>query len=250
MSTVTPARRLRALSRLSLGKLTVRRAAALVAAALILLGAWLYVRSSSLVAIKQVQVTGLSGADAGQVRAALSDEAVTMTTLDISAAKLKSAVSGYPAIAGVRVITHFPHGVTIEVDEQVPVATLESGGRSVAVDAGGLLLPKDSTAGLPNLSAAPDTGGNRVTAAGTLATLAVLGAAPYELLSHIAGARATTQHGVTVQLRDGPVIYFGDTTQLSLKWSAADATLANSNSAGASYIDVSAPSKPAAGTGS
>ena len=249
MTTVTPARSLRALIRLRPPRATARRAGVLLAGLLILLGAWLYVRSSGLVAIRQVRVTGLSGADAGQIDSALKNEAVTMTTLNISAAKLESAVSGYPHIARVQVSTHFPHGVTITVDEQIPVATLDSGGRTVAVDGAGRLLPRDSTAGLPSLPVAPDTGGNRVTAPGTLATLAVLRAAPYQLLPHIASARATSQHGVTVQLRNGPDLYFGDTTLLSAKWSAADAVLASSNSAGASYIDVSAPGRPAAGTG-
>jgi cell division protein FtsQ len=249
MTTAIPARGLRVLTRLRLPRLTARRIGALCAAALILLGAWLYLRSSSLVAIKSVQVVGLSGADAGQVRSALKSEAVTMTTLNVSTSKLESAVASYPHIAGVQVSTHFPHGVTIVVDEQIPVASVDAGGRTVAVDGDGLLLPKDTTAGLPNLSLAPDTGGNRVTAAGTLATLSVLAAAPYQLLPHIASARSTTKHGVAVQLRNGPVVYFGDTTQLALKWSAADATLASSDSAGASYIDVSAPNKPAAGTG-
>jgi cell division protein FtsQ len=249
LTTVTPVRSLRALTRLRLPRLTARRVGAVVVLGLILLGAWLWVRSSSLVAIRQVRITGLAGADAGQVRAALESEAVTMTTLDISTAKLESAISSYPHIAGVQVATHFPHGVTISVDEQIPVATIQAGGRTVAVDGTGLLLPRDSIAGLPGLTLAPDTGGNRVTAAGTLATLAVLAAAPYQLLPHVASAKSSQKHGVAVQLRDGPVLYFGDTTQLAAKWAAADATLANSNSAGASYIDVSAPGKPAAGTG-
>jgi cell division protein FtsQ len=249
MSAVIPARAPRVLNRLGLPRLTARRAAALFALALILLGAWLYVRSSSLVAIRQVQVRGLAGADAGQIRTALENEALTMTTLNISTAKLESSVSGYPHVAGVQVSTHFPHGVTIEVNEQIPVASVDSDGRLVAVDGAGVLLPRDSVAALAKLTTAPDAGARQVTSAGTLATLAVLGAAPYQLLDHIASARSTSRHGVTVQLRDGPVVYFGDTTQLSAKWSALDATLANPNSAGAAYIDVSAPDSPAAGAG-
>ncbi len=249
MSTAVPARRLRGLPRLSLPRLTIRRVVAVLVAGLLLLGAWLYVRSSSLVAIKQVQVTGVAGAQAGEIRAALANEAVTMTTLDVSTAKLESAVSGFPHIAGLRVSTHFPHGVTIAVNQQIPLATVTSGGRRVAVDGAGLLLPRDATAGLPSLSLAPDTAGNRVTTAGSLAALAVLRAAPYQLSSHLASARSTSHHGIAVQLRNGPVLYFGDTTQLTAKWAAADAVLASSDSAGASYIDVSAPDRPAAGTG-
>ncbi len=249
MTTVTRPRGLRVPTRVRFPRLTLRRGVALLALALLLLAAWLYVRSSGLVAIRQVQVTGLAGAEAGEIRAALADEAVTMTTLDVSTAKLEGAVANFPHIAGVHVITHFPHAVTIVVDEQTPVATVTSGGRAVAVDAAGLLLPHDATAGLPSLPLAPDTGTNHVTSSGTLATLAVLRAAPYQLLSHIASARPSSRHGITVQLRKGPVLYFGDTSQLAAKWSAASAVLASPDSAGASYIDISAPGRPAAGTG-
>jgi hypothetical protein len=54
---------------------------------------------------------------------------------------------------------------------------------------------------------------------------------------------------VIVQLRNGPQIYFGPTVQLTRKWTAVVAVLQNRDSAGASYIDVSDPSRPAAGAG-
>jgi cell division protein FtsQ len=247
MTTASLRGRTHVLPRLRLPRITTVRAGALLAVVAILVGGWFWFRSSSLVAIKQVRVTGLSGADVGQIRNALTGEALTMTTLDVSTSKLERAVSSFAHIAGVRVTTHFPHGATIAVQEQLPVATLDAGGRQVAVDRAGQLLLKISAAGLPQLATAPSVNGDQVTSAGTRATLTVLGAAPYQLLGHITSARATPSHGVTVQLRNGPVIYFGDTTQLARKWSAADGALANPNTAGASYIDVSAPSRPAAG---
>ncbi|HET9074465.1 MAG TPA: FtsQ-type POTRA domain-containing protein [Solirubrobacteraceae bacterium] len=214
----------------------------------VLAGAWLYVRSSSLVAIRQVRVTGVSGADAGAVRAAVVNASLTMTTLDLSVAKLRAALARYPHITGIAVQTHFPHGVTVHVEEEIPVAAVHAGGRLTAVDGAGRLLPREPTAGLVSLPIAPDTGGARVTAAGTLAVLTVLAAAPYRILPHVQSARSTTHHGVTVTLRDGPTLYFGDTTQARLKWSAAVAVLAHPASRGASYIDVSAPQNPAAGS--
>ena len=48
-------------------------------------------------------------------------------------------------------------------------------------------------------------------------------------------------------LRDGPQLYFGDAGRLTAKWDSAVAVLANSSSAGAAYIDVTDPSRPAAG---
>jgi hypothetical protein len=50
-----------------------------------------------------------------------------------------------------------------------------------------------------------------------------------------------------VQLRSGPSVYFGDSADLDAKWLAATEVLADPGSAGASYIDVTDPSRPAAG---
>jgi hypothetical protein len=50
-----------------------------------------------------------------------------------------------------------------------------------------------------------------------------------------------------VALRDGPQLYFGESSQLTAKWDSAVAVLANASSAGAAYIDVSDPARPAAG---
>jgi hypothetical protein len=56
-------------------------------------------------------------------------------------------------------------------------------------------------------------------------------------------------HGLTAQLRGGPAIYFGDGTEARAKWRAALEVLADPGSAGATYIDVTDPRRPAAGAG-
>ena len=239
---------LRGLRRPGLPRFSRRRLGVIVLLLAVLAGAWMYVRSSSLVAIRQVRVTGVSGADAAAVRAAVVNAALTMTTLDLSTAKLRAAVAPYPHIAGISAQTHFPHGLTVHVDEEIPIAAVRAGGHLVAVDGAGRLLPHAATGGLVSLPVAPDTGGARVTAAGTLAVLSVLAAAPYQLLPHVSEARSSVRHGVALSLRDGPTLYFGDTTQLRLKWAAAVGALADAHSRGASYIDVSAPENPAAGS--
>jgi hypothetical protein len=57
-------------------------------------------------------------------------------------------------------------------------------------------------------------------------------------------------HGLVAQIRGGPAIYFGDLTELAQKWIAASEVLADAGSAGALYIDVTDPERPAAGAGS
>jgi cell division septal protein FtsQ len=210
---------------------------------------WLWYRDSSFVKIRHVTVTGLSGPDIPQIRRALEQSALTMTTLNVQVGKLDAAVSEYSAVHSLSVTTRGHHAVLIRVDEQVPVASVNSGGELVVVDGSGQLMPQSTVAHgvLPTLSLASAPTGNQITTAGTLASLRVLQAAPYEWLAHIQTATTSTAHGVIVHLRRGPEVYFGPANQLAAKWTALSAVLRNSGSAGAQYIDVSDPQRPAAG---
>jgi hypothetical protein len=82
-----------------------------------------------------------------------------------------------------------------------------------------------------------------------VSAVTVLAAAPYQLLPRITQVTTTGDHGVVAQVRGGPELYFGDTTELRAKWIAASEVLADPGSAGALYIDVTDPARPAAGAG-
>ena len=77
----------------------------------------------------------------------------------------------------------------------------------------------------------------------------MLAAAPYQLLSKVQLASSDSTHGLVVQLRNGPRVYFGGADRLGAKWDAVAAVLAAPSSAGAAYIDVSDPARPVAGIG-
>ena len=210
---------------------------------------WLWYRNSSFVKIRRVTVVGLSGPDVPAIRAALDRSALTMTTLNVSMNQLDTAVERYPAVRSLSVTTEGSHAVLIRVNEQVPVALVTNGGELVSVAGSGQLLPQSTVPHgvLPTLALASAPSGEQITAAGTLATLAVLQAAPYQWLAHIQTARSSAAHGVILQLRKGPAVYFGLANQLAAKWNALDAVLENRGSQGAQYIDVSDPQRPAAG---
>ena len=142
------------------------------------------------------------------------------------------------------------HHTRIHVVDRIPVAVVVGSGQRIAVASDGTLL-RDVTpsSALPTLAVRVLPAGSRVTGSHALAVLAVLGAAPDQLLSHVAGATENAVHGVVVNLRSGPSLYFGDSQQLSDKWTAASAVLADSASGGAAYIDVTNPRRPAAGAG-
>jgi cell division septal protein FtsQ len=211
---------------------------------------WTWYRGSSFVKVEHVTVTGLSGPNVPQIRADLTSEALQMTTLDVSIAKLESAVSQYSYVQRLTVTSAGAHGLVIHVAEQVPVATVQVGDQTEVVDGDGTLMSSSTTHGpLPVVPLVSAPNGAAVTAAGARAAIAVLAAAPYALLAHVASATSSSAHGVIVQLRNGPQLYFGPASQLEQKWTAAVAVLQNKTSVGASYIDVTDPQRPAAGSG-
>lgn len=227
-----------------------RRALAAVAVLLVILGGvYLWLRDSSLVAVQKVRVVGVSGPDAAQIRAALATAARNMTTLDVQMGQLQSAVRPYPVVKRLGVSTQFPHGMQIRVFEKVAVATVVAGGRRTPVSGDGTLLHGVSNAdALPTISLGIPPGGARLSGYG-LSEVRLLAAAPYPLLYRIGTVTDGPAHGLTVALRNGPSLYFGSTDRLRAKWTAATAVLGSPDSAGAVYIDVTDPVRPAAGAG-
>ncbi|HEY3943707.1 MAG TPA: FtsQ-type POTRA domain-containing protein [Solirubrobacteraceae bacterium] len=224
------------------------RVAAVLLAAALLGGGWLWLRDSSLVAVRHVEITGISGPDSGRIRAALTAAAHTMTTLDLQRSRLQIAVAPYPAVKSIRVATDFPHGLRIHVVEELPSAILTAGGRRILVSTDGTVL-RGATAkrALPVLPARGLPVGTRITDRDNRQELAVLAAAPPALAARAAGVLDTAAHGIVVKLRTGPSLYFGTVRSLHAKWIAATAVLATPSSQGAAYIDLSDPSRPAAG---
>jgi cell division protein FtsQ len=237
--------------RLRLSRQRRRLAVAVAVLSIVVLGGgWLLLRDSSVVAIDHVTVTGVSGADAGTIEASLDSAARRMTTLDVSTAGLRAAVSGFPEVKGLTVSTHFPHGIVIHVIEVLPVAAVKLLGREIAVTGDGVLLPKvGGTGSLPLIALdAPPIGG-RLSQQWALRAAQLLAAAPRRLLARLTEVTTVAGHGLVAQIRSGPSIYFGDASRPQAKWIAALAVLADPKSAGALYIDVTDPARPAAGAG-
>lgn len=218
-----------------------------VALVAVLGGAWVWLRDSSLVRVEHVRVTGVSGPDAGQISSALGLAARNMTTLDVHLGQLRTAVAQYPVVKDLSVSTQFPHGMRIRVIEQLPVGAIIAGGQTVAASADGTLLRDVPTGSLPTIPLPSLPGGSRVNDQTAREALTLLAATPQRLEAKISQVTTSQPHGLVVQLRSGPVIYFGTPTDLAAKWVAATEVLAAPGSADAAYIDVSDPGRPAAG---
>jgi cell division protein FtsQ len=230
-------------------RLPVRAAFATLLGSLALLGGWLWLRDSSLVSVQAVQVRGVRGVQAGAIESALRASARRMTTLDFDERALRAAVAAFPVVKQLRASTSFPHGVRIEVVERPPAVVLQAAGGRTAVAADGTALGTQLAAGaLPVVdgSYAPIPG-QRVSDATVLEAATVLGAAPLAL-ARFAVRVYSGPEGLTAQMRNGLLVYFGDATRPRAKWLSLASVLANPSSADARYVDVRVPERPAAGT--
>jgi cell division protein FtsQ len=223
------------------------RAVAACAGVLLLLGgAWLWLRDSSLVAVRQVDVTGLSGSEAPRVRAALQEAARDMTTLHVRSKQLRTAVAPYPAVMSIEAHADFPHRLRVVVHEHVAVGALTAGNDRVAVAADGTVLRGSATQGLPLIAVGAAPAGGAVSDRRAQRAIALLAAAPAALRAKVQRVYAGPR-GLTAPLVDGPVLYFGGPERLRAKWTAAARVLADRSSAGATYLDLRLPERPAAG---
>lgn len=228
-------------------RLPLRWLVTIVLLALMLGGGWLWLRDSSLVRVKTVEVSGVSSNQGPEVSAALRRAARQMTTLNVSQPELRSSVDDFASVAAVHVSTDFPHTLRIEVTERRPVAEVDLGDETVPVGAGGRVLRGvEVKGGLPALRTTRLTPGGRLTDPKALAAVDVLATAPGILLSRVERVGSGPK-GMTLELRDGPLLIFGDGNRPHAKWMAAARVLSEPSSAGALYLDLRLPERVAAG---
>jgi cell division protein FtsQ len=227
-----------------------RRCLALAALCALMMAAYqLWLRDSWLVSVDRVTVTGLTGDEAPRVRAALTAAARSMTTLHLDRDDLERVVKAYPVVKALELSPDFPHGLRIHVIEHHPAAIALTDGGRVAVAGDGTVL--QGLAGeerrLPTIKAEGTIRGDRLEDPAALAAARVAGAAPAALQGRVEKVRIRRKQGLVVLLRDGPELIFGRGAQTRAKWTAAARVLADKAAAGATYIDLRLPGRPAAG---
>jgi cell division protein FtsQ len=207
---------------------------------------WLWFRDSSFAAVERVTITGSGSSEREQVREALETTGRGMSTLRVDERALEQVVEPFASVAGLRIRADFPHDLRIEVIEHEPVATVKTGGSILPATGGGLLLDGVRANDLPSVTTKAPPDGRRVRDARTLAALRVAAAAPPELRAR-AEQLFYGAGGMTLELRDGPDLVFGSDGEARTKWLAAARVLAESSSAGATYLDLRVPKLVAAG---
>jgi cell division protein FtsQ len=225
----------------------LRGFAAVMLLAVVLGAGWLWVRDSGLAKVTTVTVTGSTTSEESAIRAALDSAAREMTTLHVKQDVLDDAVSQYTSVAGLRVRKDFPHKLSIEVLERRPVAALDVDGRRVPVSSSGIVLTGvRADRDLPSIKQDATPPDGRVSDQRTRAAIAVAAAAPTELLRR-SERLWWGQRGLTLDLRDGPPLYFGSGDDSDLKWAGAARVLAEPSAAGATYLDLRMPGRVGAG---
>lgn len=216
-----------------------------------LLGAlyMLWLRDSSLVAVDEVRVTGLTGRDAERVRVALASTAATMTTLHVEEDRLRDAAAAFPVVARIEAEPDFPHAMTIHVVEHRPVALAVAGGREQPLAGDGSVLEGIAVEGdLPTIDLYVTMPQRRLGPGAARDAARVAGAAPPVISRRVESlAREGGARGVVAQLEDGTELVFGAPDRVAAKWAAAIRVLADDEAAGATYVDVRIPERPVAG---
>jgi len=220
-----------------------------VLAAALAAGYFLWLRDSSLVAVTNVDVVGVTSGDRQRIVDELTRAAEGQTTLHVDPAKIEHVAAAFPTIANVTVDANFPHGMRIEISERPPALLAKSGGQEVAVAADGTLLtgvePDDADA-LPVLDVDQPPTGAKLDGEDLQQAL-ILGAAPAPLAPLIEGVRVDQDYGVEVTMRGGIPVRFGTGANAAEKWAAIAALLADPKLDALLYADVRVPDRPTVG---
>ena len=208
----------------------------------------LWLRDSGLVAVEKVTVTGLTGKNADEIRRALEGTGRQMTTLHVDEDRLKEAALAFPAVKAIEVQADFPSGLAVHVIEHRPAALVVADGRRVLVAADGSVLPgQTADTSVPDVKLDGAVSGDRLAPGPTLDAVRVAGAAPAPLLERLSRVGSDGGNGIVAQLDDGPELIFGTPDRIDAKWAAAARVLADPDAAGAEYLDLRIPERPAAG---
>ena len=233
-----------------------RRSLAVALACLGLVGlAYLGARETGVFAFRTVEVSGVSRPVAADVRKALVPlEGTSLVALDPG--DVEQLLEGVPTIRAAHVDRAFPHGLSIDVEPEQPLAVFRDGARAWLVAASGRVVETMEPTARPTLprvriavSRTPTVGAD-LPGDDAEAALAVLSALPRGFPGRVLYA-TVEEEGVVLALADGPDIRLGEPTMLARKLAAAAAVLRSlpeEERIPLGYLDASVLERVVAGT--
>ncbi|OLT25401.1 cell division protein FtsQ [Actinomadura sp. CNU-125] len=193
---------------------------------------------SRLLVVRHVEVTGTELAPRDRITAAAGvDLGVPMARLDTG--EIRARVERLREVESADVERHWPGTVRIVVDERVPVAMFEHGGRYHRIDGHGVVVADGTTrpSGLPVLS----VGAPGPSDAATLAALEVLTVLPDSLRGLVTEVEAPAPAAVTLYLKDGRTIVWGAAERAEEKVRLLEALQRTAAGRAVQRVDVSSP---------
>jgi cell division protein FtsQ len=238
--------------RLELSRLAPSGRSLLTGILILLAGLGLYAaaRTTSLFAVDEIAVTGVSQEVAADVRKALAP-ALGESLLGLDLPELERRVEAVPAVASASLDRAFPHTLALTVVPEAPVAVLRQGSGSWLAAAGGRVIAELETGarpGLPRVWLKRDVDvrvgewlrGPQLRAVAAVAPLAVR-PLPVPVAS-VTAARGE----LSLELRSGLELRLGDVRDLAVKLEVARRVLPQL-AGSEDYLDVSVPERPVAG---
>jgi len=203
---------------------------------------------SAIFDVDRVKVTGAMHVSGAEVRDVAGVDLGAPLTF-VHTAAVEARVERLPWVADATVSRDWPGTLLISVNEHQPVAFIRGAeGMVLLVAEGGAVLGE---AGVPPEGAVEITGVRRLPAPGDVlvpsGAAGVVGHLPDALAARV-GAIDLGEAGVSVRLIFGPEVRLGTLDDLAAKGAAAEAVLERLGDAEATYIDVSVPAAPVAGT--
>jgi cell division protein FtsQ len=231
--------------------------ALLVAAALVSVAAGLYAlaRETSMFAVRSFEVEGASPHLAAQVRVVLSSvEGKSLLALD--GAAIVRRIDDLPSVRSASYDRDFPHTLRLRIVPEQPVAVLRSGAASWLVSARARVIAvvdRTRYRAIPRIWLPP---GFDVQVGSLLTDEA--GAVARSLQTFVAGGFAHRvtwarlhDRQLTLGMRSGLELRLGEPADLALKLTVVrsiEPTLARPSAGGPTYLDVSVPERPVAGS--
>ena len=208
---------------------------AVLLAALAAGAVWLLFFSRAL-AVQAVEVAGESSLSATRIREVAGvPEGEPLALVDLVA--VEARVQALAEVRDASVTRHWPHTVTVEVEERTPVAVVEIGGQLRGLDVEGVVFRefRSAPAGLPRVETPVDTSRDALREAA-----AVVSALPADLAGRVDHVEVATVDQISLVLRDGRTVVWGSAEQSVTKAEVLTALLERP---GTTY-DVSVPGQP------
>jgi cell division protein FtsQ len=209
--------------------------AALLVCLLLVGGVWA-IWFSSWLAVDTVEVTGAETVSAEEIRAR-ADIETGRPLVRVDLAEAEARVRSLAVVKTAEVTRQWPDRIVVSIEERVPIAVVDIGGRLRGMDAEGVVFReyKRPPPGLPRVETSIGT-----TSKALREAAAVISALPEPVVALVDHVQVETVDQISLVLKDGRVVIWGSSADSDTKAEVLLELLKTQ----AQVYDVSVPSRP------